>query len=775
MSPPHTDTDDPLLAGLNPEQAESVVHSEGPLLVLAGAGSGKTRVITHRIAWLIQRLGVAPWQILAVTFSNKAAGEMRHRVQELLGDSAIDLWLGTFHSIGVRLLRRIGQHAGLERSFTIYDRDDQLRMIKRSMKALNISDKAFRPRAIAGWIDRAKNRCLLPGDPRLEPADIQERMAARIYERYENDMRTANAVDFGDLLMRPVQILTQEPVLREQFARRFRYLLVDEFQDTNAAQYNLLELLASAHGNLCVVGDDDQSIYSWRGAEVGNILDFSETHAGTKVVRLEHNYRSTEVILGASSAVVARNRTRHPKTLWTDTKGGPLIALLEASTDRDEADWVARKIEALRADYPLGEFAIFYRTNAQSRQFEESMNRYRLPYVLIGGLRFYDRAEIKDLLAYLRLVVNEHDGAGWLRVVNTPRRGIGAATVARVEAVARAKELSLPAAAKALLKSDQRFRGHGKLAAFESLIDTMRRQTKDLPAHRAGAAILKGSGLRDAMLADGSPEAETRLENLGQLLAAMTEHADTAGDPSLAGFLEQVALVSDVDKLDNRREAVSLMTMHSAKGLEYDVTFVVGLEDRLVPHENSLREGTEEEERRLLYVAMTRARRRMHMSHARVRNRFGRDEMATPSPFLRDVPAELVESERQASAGWNRANAGWSGGWNQRPRAWSSSSSGKRADSATLRNEAVRAEAARHKRRRADETVSDQPAAEVPEQNVIERPQEGGLSIGDRVRHVRFGAGEVLDVAGYGEMARVTVLFDRVGVKKLVARFLSRA
>ncbi len=766
MNAPNADHD-PLLTGLNPEQAQAVSYGDGPLLVLAGAGSGKTRVITHRIAWLIQRLDVAPWQILAVTFSNKAAGEMRHRVQELLGDAATDLWLGTFHSIGVRLLRRIGQHAGLERSFTIYDRDDQLRMIKRVMKALNISDKAFRPRSMASWIDRAKNRCLLPGDPRLQPGDIQERMAARVYERYETDMRTANAVDFGDLLMRPVQILTEQPVLREQYARRFRHILVDEFQDTNAAQYNLLELLASTHGNLCVVGDDDQSIYSWRGAEIDNILGFPEAHAGTNVVRLERNYRSTEVILQASSAVVARNRSRHPKTLWTETRGGPNIAMLEASTDRDEADWVARRIESLRSDHPLGEFAIFYRTNAQSRQLEESMNRYRLPYVLIGGLRFYERAEVKDLLAYLRLVVNEHDAAGWLRIVNTPRRGIGAATVARVENMARERNLSIPSASQALLRADDRFRGHKKLAAFESLIDTMRSQARDQPAHRAGAAILKASGLRDAFLADGSPEAETRLENLGQLLAAMTEHADTADDPSLAGFLEQVALVADVDQLANRREAVSLMTMHSAKGLEYDVTFVVGLEDGLVPHENSLREGGEEEERRLLYVAMTRARQRMHLSHARMRNRFGRDELATPSPFLREVPEELLETERQAAPSWSNAGAGWSGGWNQRPRAWSSSARPARADVATLRNEAGLAEAARRRARRAQ-------TAPAAEESVIERQPDGALSVGDGVRHVRFGQGEVMDISGYGEMARVTVLFARVGVKKLVARFLTR-
>ena len=774
MTGARIDLDDPLLSGLNPEQAAAVIHGEGPLLVLAGAGTGKTRVITHRIAWLIKHHGVAPWQILAVTFSNKAAGEMRHRIQELLGDVAADLWLGTFHSIGVRLLRRIGQHAGLDRSFTIYDRDDQLRMIKRTMKALDISDKAFRPRAIASYIDQAKNACLLADDPRLQLRDIQERASARVYSRYEADMRTANAVDFGDLLMRPVQILTAEPVLREQYSHRFRHVLVDEFQDTNAAQYALLNLLSASHGNMCVVGDDDQSIYSWRGAEISNILDFPQAHAGTKVVRLERNYRSSANILAASSAVVARNRSRHTKTLWTEREGGPQIGMFEASSDRDEADWVARRIEALRRDHPLGEFAVFYRTNAQSRQLEESMNRYRLPYVLIGGLRFYERAEVKDLLAYLRLAVNEHDGAGWLRIVNTPRRGIGAATVARVEAISRRDDLSIPAAARALLAGGEKFRSRGKLAAFCALIDTMRGQARDSAAHRAGAAILKASGMRDALLAEGTPDAETRLENLGQLLAAMTEHADTADDPTLAGFLEQVALVADVDQLANRREAVALMTMHAAKGLEYDVAFVVGLEDGLIPHENSLREGGDEEERRLLYVAMTRARKHLHLSHARMRNRFGRDELATPSAFLRDVPAELLDAERQATPTWAAAGAGWSGGWNQRPRAWAGAGAAKNPSVAKLRNDAMQAAAARQRRAGADDDMAVDAEPTSQGETVIERQPADGLNIGDRVRHVRFGTGEVMDVAGYGEMARVTVHFGRVGVKKLVARFLQR-
>ena len=768
--------DDPLVNGLNDEQQQAVLHDKGPLLVLAGAGSGKTRVITHRIAYLVRRRRIKPWNILAVTFSNKAAGEMRHRIEELLGEGARDLWLGTFHSTGSRLLRSIGEHAGVGRSFSIYDRDDQTRMLKRVMKELGISDKQFKPRMVASYIDKAKNNCWLPGDDRLPKDGPQNRKCAQIYALYEKQMREADAVDFGDLLMRPVQVFDEQPALRQHWAKRFVHVLVDEFQDTNTAQYRLLEHLSGAHGNLCVVGDDDQSIYAWRGAQIANILGFPEKHGGCGTIKLERNYRSTQLILNAAGAVVARNDGRHDKTLWSDRTEGPPIRLSEAATDRDETDWIARTIEGLRADYPLREIAVFYRTNAQSRVLEESLGRFRLPCVVIGGLRFYERAEVKDLLAYCRLVVNTRDSAGWLRAVNNPRRGIGAKAIAAVEARARAHGVSIPEASQALIAADPDSRVGRALAVFEDLMHRIRRQVEGLPADRAGAEILQLSGLKQALVKEGTLEAETRLDNLGELLSAMGDYADDAADPSLTGFLEQTALVAETDKLDKNADAVSLMTMHAAKGLEYDVTFVAGLEDGLVPHSNSFGEGGVEEERRLLYVAMTRARQRMHLSWARTRRRFGIDEYNLRSPFVADVPGELLKVEgggRQGGLGFGsgqvarisgRQSSGWGGGgWGGGSRdrsGWAGRSStpaggGRRID------QVARIAARRNKN------------AENSGEAVIQRDAEE-LAPGTIVRHGSFGRGEVIDVAGYGAQARVTVRFASVGGKKVIARFLRR-
>ena len=752
--------DDPLVVGLNDEQRAAVLHDQGPILVLAGAGSGKTRVITHRIAYLVRRRRVQPYQILAVTFSNKAAGEMRHRIEELLGDSAKDLWLGTFHSTGSRLLRSIGEHAGVGRSFSIYDRDDQQKMIKRVMKALGISDKQFKPRMVASYIDKAKNNCWLPTDPQLPKDGPQNRRCAEIYARYEEQMRLAAAVDFGDLLMRPVQVFDEQPALRQHWAKRFVHVLVDEFQDTNTAQYRLLEQLSSAHNNLFVVGDDDQSIYAWRGAQIDNILGFAARHDDCATIKLERNYRSTQTILSAAGAVVARNDGRHEKTLWTDRTDGPKIDLCEAASDRDEADWIARRVDAMRAEVPLNEIAVFYRTNAQSRVLEESLGRFRVPFVVLGGLRFYERAEVKDLLAYCRLVVNPRDSASWLRVVNTPRRGIGLRTVELVEQRAKAHGLSLPEACKSLVAGDSTSRVGRSLAVFEDLIGRIRTAVQGLSADRAGVEILTLSGLKQALVAENTLEAETRLDNLGEMLSAMGDYADDASDPSLLGFLEQTALVADTDKLQKDAQKVSLMTMHAAKGLEYDVTFVGGLEDGLVPHSNSHGEGGTDEERRLLYVAMTRGRKHMHLSWSRTRRRFGVDEYNLRSPFLLDVPVELLKGGGQpqirrgvAQVGSNQSS-NWGGG-----SGWGGSGGRGQSKPRVSRLDQVARIAARRLREEADtETVINRDPDEI--------------APGSIVRHGSFGRGEVVDVAGYGAQARVTVRFASVGVKKVIARFL---
>ena len=752
----------PLLAPLNDDQRRAVLCTEGPLLVLAGAGSGKTRVITHRIAWLIARKQVPAWQILAMTFTNKAAGEMRERVEHMLGDAAGDIWLGTFHSIGVRMLRQLAGLAGLQPGFSIYDTDDQVRMIGRVMKALNLSDDHHKPKAFGAFIDRAKNRCLLPGDQRLKDQvdSTFDSLALQVYARYEADMRAADAVDFGDLIMRPVQVLAQNPEACQQFARRFRYVLVDEFQDTNHAQFELLKLLTSVHGNLCVVGDDDQSIYSWRGAEVGNILGFPKIFAGAEVIKLERNYRSTANILAASTAVVARNATRHGKVLWTEAGAGDKVKIHVAQSDRDEADWVARQIERLRSTTSLSEVAVFYRTNALSRVLEESMRRFRLPYALIGGQRFYERAEVKDALAWCRLLVNPNDSAGWLRAIVSPKRGIGKVTLDSVSDLAARCGTSLPEACSQLLRAGAT-KAHDKLQAFTHLVATMRQDIEAQPAHVVGKMVLKQSGLREALKEDGSLEAEGRLENLEQLLSAMAEYAESAQDKTMRGFLEQVALVSDTDLLGDDGAKVSLMTMHSTKGLEYDYAFVVGLEEGLLPHANALGgmrgEGTDdehavEEERRLFYVAMTRARKRLHLSHARTRRRFGGDALPSePSRFLAQVPPDVVEYDSPVGGAWRQASA-WgqgtqvsrSGGWapGARQGAWPQRAAGAAAHSA---------------------------GAEEP---VFDRSYDSGFAPGNSVRHAAFGVGKILEVDGTGSDARLTVQFAQVGVKKLVARFV---
>ena len=761
----------PLIAPLNPEQRRAVLTSDGPLLVLAGAGSGKTRVITHRIAWMIEQLGVPPWQILAMTFTNKAAKEMRERIAHTAGERAHDVWMGTFHSIGVRLLRQLAGWAQLQPSFSIYDTDDQNRLLAKICKAQNIPDSHYKPKQFAGFIDKAKNKCLGPADPALQQALAGpfEKKALAVYAQYEREMRLANAVDFGDLIMLPVQALATQPDVCHNLANRFRYVLVDEFQDTNFAQFELLKYLTSVHGNLCVVGDDDQSIYSWRGAEVGNILSFPTTFGpDTAVVKLERNYRSTSTILQASTAVVQANKNRHGKVLWTEAGEGEPITLAVQPTDRDEADWVARTIEKLRATTKLSQFAVFYRTNACSRVLEDAMRRFRLPYVLLGGMKFYERAEVKDALAWCRLLINADDSAAFLRAVTNPKRGVGDTSLELVQKHAELMGLSLPRAAQDLCKRGEAGRARDKLAEFFAQIDKLRDGIDTMRTDAAGTRVLEGSGLRKALVEDNSPESQDRLENLQQLIAAMGEHADSADEPTLRSFLENVALVADVDRLNQAVERLSLMTMHTAKGLEFDITFVVGLEEGLCPHANVIGESRDrgdprelEEERRLFYVAMTRARKKLHLSYAKLRRRFdGREMPSEASRFLQQVPRELVQIE--ATAGWRQASA-----WGSQPvQAWRPATSPARPAVAAWASSGAQAWPAHKPVVAAPVAVAD----DVPE---IDRSEgQVGFQVGGRAAHVRFGVGKVLDIAGYGGEAQLTVQFPAVGVKKVVARFL---
>jgi DNA helicase II / ATP-dependent DNA helicase PcrA len=649
------------LKGLNPPQREAVVHTEGPLLILAGAGSGKTRVITHRIAYIITERRVPPSAVLAVTFTNKAATEMRERVRALLAhtapqESAPDragsgshLNVSTFHSFCVRLLRRDGDplaaiRPGFTRRFTIYDDDDQLSVIKSAYRALGLDEKEFLQYRVAlSRISHAKNRNRSPQDVYQAAANREDERMAALYESYENALRTANALDFDDLLIEAVRLLRHDTATRDAWNRRLSYVLVDEYQDTNRSQYELIRLLSEAHQNLCVVGDEDQSIYSWRGADIRNILDFERDFPNARIIRLEQNYRSTKNILAAAGAVVERNQARIGKTLWTEAASGEKIGLYAGIDGENEALFIAHTADRLLAARPEDHVAVLYRTNFQSRQIEEALRRYGRKYNIVGGFSFYQRAEIKDTMAYLKLAISTSDSASLLRVINTPARGIGRTTLEQIETLARDEHLSLWDALERMLGSPQLpARAQSSLAGFRSLIRELAAAAESKPLPEVVQFILERTGYRQMLQEEKTPEAETRLENLDELISAAAEAAERG--ESLSDFLDHAALVAEADAYD-QTAPVTLMTLHNAKGLEFPIVFIAGLEHGLFPHSRSaVSPEALEEERRLCYVGMTRARKRLILTWAKYRRRFGgrEPERSAPSCFLKEVPRELL-------------------------------------------------------------------------------------------------------------------------------------
>ncbi|MFP8876094.1 MAG: UvrD-helicase domain-containing protein, partial [Myxococcota bacterium] len=641
---------DSILEGLNPEQCEAVQCTEGPLLVLAGAGSGKTRVLTQRIAWLVGVCGISPESILAVTFTNKAAGEMRERVSKILGEDARAIWLTTFHSACVRILRRDIGHLGFSRGFAIYDDSDTLGVIKDALSRHGLSPKTSDPRRLRYQIDQWKNAGVSPREALEGALDFETQSSAELYVTYQRLLAEASALDFNDLLLRTVDLFEGFPQVLDHYQRRWEYLLIDEYQDTNRVQYELIKLLSGEHGNLCVVGDPDQSIYAWRGADVRNILDFERDHPESKVVTLERNYRSTQPILDGASGVVSNNVARLRKKLFTDRDGGEKIRIYHAEDDRDEAAYVVRCIlsRVREQGLGLGDCAIFYRTNAQSRLFEDELLKYDVPYVVVGGVRFYDRAEVKDALSYLRLIVNPADAAALRRVVNKPVRGIGKTTLQRVEALAAERGGSLLEALARYAESEVGARAAPKIRKFLSMLERLRAEVQgDSPARAIGRA-LDESGYLAALEKAGGPEAEARMENLRELLAAAEDfssaNAEVGDDtrPAVEIFLDQVALVSGLDSYDRRDDQVSMMTVHTAKGLEYPCVFLAGMEEGIFPHASSSRdEAGLEEERRLCYVGMTRAMQELTISSAAERLRFGSRSYGVPSRFIEEIPAEV--------------------------------------------------------------------------------------------------------------------------------------
>ncbi|BAS28643.1 ATP-dependent helicase [Limnochorda pilosa] len=640
------------LKELNPRQREAVEHGDGPLLVVAGAGSGKTRVLTYRIAYLIEVRGVPAHAILAVTFTNKAANEMRQRIERLIGARAEQAWIGTFHATCVRMLRQSGRAIGLRPDFGIFDGSDQLVLVRRVMKELNIDSKRYEPRSILGAISAAKNETTAPEAYAERASDPWERQVAKVYRLYQQGLEEANALDFDDLLLQANRMLEESPEVLRRYQERFRHVLVDEYQDTNHAQYLLVNRLAAAHRNLCVVGDADQSIYGWRGADVRNILEFERDYPDARVVLMEQNYRSTARILESANHVIANNLDRPQKRLWTEHPEGDPVYVYQAVDERHEAAFVADAIElGHRRGRGYGEFTLLYRTHAQSRAFEEEFVRRGLPYRIVAGLRFYDRKEIKDLLGYLRVLANPRDRVSLERIVNVPRRGIGEGTLGRVEAFARTQVNELGQSMSLYEAMGQAGRVEGlsvqyrrRLAEFHALLEGLRAEAGRLTVTDLVGRVLQESGYLEALQAEFGPDAESRIQNLQEFLTVTQQFDDQEGGQpgKLSEFLEQVALVSDVDAYDSRSGSVTLMTLHAAKGLEFPVVFLVGLEEGVFPHSRAVWEpGEIEEERRLAYVGMTRAQQVLVLTCARQRTLYGSTGFNPMSRFIEEIPEHL--------------------------------------------------------------------------------------------------------------------------------------
>jgi DNA helicase-2/ATP-dependent DNA helicase PcrA len=642
------------LADLNPAQREAVLATEGPLLVVAGAGSGKTRVLTYRVAHLIHACGVKPNEILAITFTNKAAGEMRERLEDLLGPVARTIWILTFHAACGRILRREAPRLGYRTNFTIYDQADQVRLTKACLEELERDPKRFVPRGIHAQISSAKNQLVTPAEYAERVASFYDQTVAEVYDLYQRRMFASNAVDFDDLLMLTVQVLERFPEARERWQKAFRYILVDEYQDTNHAQYRLLQLLAEKHRNVCAVGDPDQSIYAFRGADIRNILEFERDFGETRTIALEQNYRSTNTILQSANAVIEHNRERKPKNLWSDLGEGEPVRVLEVEDEHAEARFVAAEIALLVEEgWSSSEIAVFYRTNAQSRVLEDVLVRQGVAYQVIGGPRFYERAEVKDVIAYLQAIDNPYDAVSLQRIANRPRRGIGDASLARLQTHADAHGISLW---EALAQPEEAGIAAAPLRAVQQLhglLQSLQAGALELEVPEVIERVLEHSGYMEGLRAERTIEAQGRMENLQELVGVAQEYQHTAAEPSLSGFLQELSLYSDQDAIRGEQSLVTLMTLHNAKGLEFRAVFMIGMEEGIFPHARSIEEQGLEEERRLAYVGMTRAKERLVLTHASARSLWGSRSYNLPSRFLDELPDDRVERSRLKPASWS--------------------------------------------------------------------------------------------------------------------------
>jgi DNA helicase II / ATP-dependent DNA helicase PcrA len=736
---------DRLLNGLNPEQQTAVKATDGPLLIMAGAGSGKTRVLTHRIGYLIVEKQVNPYNILAITFTNKAAREMRERISKMMGGVADQIWISTFHSMCVRILRRDIDRIGFNRNFTILDTTDQQSVIKGILKDKNIDPKKFDPRAILGSISSAKNELMDPEEYAKQAGGYFDQVVSDVYTEFQKRLRKNQALDFDDLIMMTIQLFRRVPEVLEYYQRKFQYIHVDEYQDTNRAQYLLVKLLASRFKNLCVVGDSDQSIYRWRGADIANILSFEKDYPNATVIFLEQNYRSTKRILLAANKVIENNSNRKPKNLWTENPEGNKIVYYRADSEQGEAQFVAGKIKELTRDgkYKLADIAILYRTNAQSRVMEEVLLKSTIDYTIVGGTKFYDRKEIKDMLAYLRLISNPDDDISLRRVINVPKRGIGSTSLDKIADFAAMHDLSLYQALESVELTGISPKTTKAAAEFRDLISNYTRMQEFLSVTELVEDILDKSGYREMLKAEKSLEAQSRLENLDELLSVTKNFEESSEDKSLVAFLTDLALVADIDSMDDDEEktdAVVLMTLHSAKGLEFPVVFLVGMEEGVFPHSRSLMEEEEmEEERRLAYVGITRAEQSLFLTNAQMRTLFGRTNMNPASRFINEIPVDLLEGvEPVTKAGSPFGTKGKS-----------FATSGGSVGTPAARKVVMRPVAAKT-------TGGD----------------EIGWKVGDKAEHGKWGIGTVVSVKGDGESTELDIAFPSpTGIKRLLAKF----
>lgn len=738
---------------LNKPQKEAVFHTEGPLLILAGAGSGKTRVLTHRIAYLIEEKRVNPWNILAITFTNKAAEEMRQRVDSLVGIGAESIWVSTFHSMCVRILRRYIDRLGYDNRFTIYDTDDQKTLMKEVCRKTDIDTKRFKERMLLSVISSAKNEMILPEEFELNAGgDFVQLKIAKVYKEYEAQMRANNALDFDDLLVKTVQLLETQPDVRENYQERFRYIMVDEYQDTNTVQFRLVSLLAGKYRNLCVVGDDDQSIYKFRGANIRNILDFEKEFSDAKVIKLEQNYRSVGNVLEVANSVIRNNKGRKEKTLWTDNEKGEKIRLRQFDTAYDEAQFIAEDIKdetAQGANY--SDHAVLYRTNAQSRLLEEKFVAMNIPYKIVGGINFYSRREIKDVLSYLKTIDNGKDDLAVRRIINVPKRGIGLTTINRIQESAAARGIGFYDALSAPDLIPGIGRSASKLDSFAALIEYFKGRSEESGVTDLLTEVIEKTGYTESLEADDPEELEARVQNIDELVSKAAVYEESCSDrgerPTLSGFLEEVALVADIDSVAEDRDYVILMTLHSAKGLEFPHVYLAGMEDGLFPSYMSI-SGDDpeelEEERRLCYVGVTRAEEKLTLTCARMRLVRGERQYNSMSRFIKEMPSALIDTGKREGGFSQNVSLG-------EKRTYSSEVSGYKRSA-----------------------YAQKPAfAAIQKGSGLMAKKSEGLSygVGDRVRHVKFGDGTVTEIKEGGRDYEVTVQFDTAGVRKMFALF----